>query len=214
MIIKIAVSRWKMADLSEGALDILKSQNILKDKTTYVRGLYKGNKNIARKMKSKYGIEIISKTPSSHFMNVGDSTIRIPIPNATMKIDSKRYFTLAPKAKDSLHGMDPRVSKENVSMLNLLTQRHELDEIRAIERKTKTNAPNKLSNEIISDIKLNGLTDSNVTSIDPSVIATPNFFSHFDKSVILREKKNLGKIPFKDIKEQVNMLRTREHSSL
>ena len=165
-------------------------------------------------MKSKYGIEIFSKTPSSHFMNVGDSTIRIPIPNATMKIDSKRYFTLTPKSKDSLHGMDPRVSKENVSMLNLLTQRHELDEIRAIERKTQSNAPNKLSNETISDIKLNGLTDKNVTSIDPSVIAIPKFFSHFDKSVILREKKNLGKIPFKDIKEQVNLLRTREYSSL
>lgn len=208
-IIKLAATKWKhmVSSLNDDSIKRLK--NIIPTKKRYIAGMEKGILNRRKALENKYNIKIHNQAKNSKTISAFGMKVSIPLPIATVPLDSKNYVIVHPKNyKRNIVNLGNLNSLKDQKILDLYTKQHELSEISQMAKHVKKLKPQLTSEKIISKAakNLNSLEEKDLLTLNPHGLS-PNYHSHFNKKVLNFDNRFMNKVPYSKIKNTIKNFR-------
>ena len=221
-LIKLAATKWKtmVSELSPSSYK--KLSHLIPDKKKYIQGLETGLIKRQAALEKKHSIDITtrymnSKTfdPNTLFGESGLPKIKIPLPNASVSLDSKHFMAVGPRSPFSSAANLMTGNKKDrfaAKVINLNSRNHELTEISHMARAIKDKPQVNIDSKLITKIKrkgLNHLTNEEAAKLNPHLLE-PKYHSHMHKNVVNTDFNFAKKTPFPHIGRRIKEFRELE----
>lgn len=208
-LIKLAASKWKymIANLSDNS--IAKLKGIIPTKNRYIAGMEKGIVNRTKALEKKHGITIHNQASNSKTMDLFGMKVKLPVPVATVPLDSKNYLIVSPKNhRRNVVNLGNLNSSNDEKILHLYTKQHELSEISEMAKHVSKLEPKLIPQNIVNKAskRLNSLKESEGLQLNPHSLG-PNYHSHFNKKVLNFDNSFTKKMPYRKVADKIKTFR-------